>query len=413
MKKFVFFLIFLYGYLYAIKWEVGFNFEYGVFSIYEVSYNLFRFSPKFELESFKLCYGIDFIYDTNGNFLNTRWNNWQMILSRLEYAEFNNPFFSLDIRSVENFTLGDGLIVKNLSTRKFFPFFYYPMGTTGLNFDFLSFNLFTDNIIDFDIMGANIVFKPLYFFTQSIWKDISIGISTVADFDPYNVISYDTNTKEYTFEDNYSNLTVLLYRINGSIPLMKNKFFTISFNSSYAGIYEKGSGVLIGINGVIFGVMKYGYDYGFFGKKFLSHYIDLFYEKERNHKFQKLDEINEDYNYYRILTGLTLFENMMDVDFEYCRELRNNVFPEVYFSISLDKRYFKVLDLSVGYYRPDFEKVEDFFVAFYNTSYLFIDLNFFMSETINFGFEYRYYFYNKENNESPYNSIYLFLTSYF
>ncbi len=412
MKRFVLLLFFFTTSLYSLKWEMGFNFEYGVFSVYDTSYNLLRFCPKIGFENFKLCFGMNFIYETNGNFLNSQWNNWQMILSRLEYIQFDGNIFFLDINKMESFTLEDGLLLRRISTRKFFPLLYYPGGITGVNFDFLSFQFFTENIVSPSISGGNLTLKPLSFFTESIWGESSLNLICAVDLDPYSRISYNLNTKEYSFESSYSN-QIFLYSLKGNIPLLKNKFFNISLNGSYAGIYNKGSGLFIGIEGLIYNILKYRYDYGFCGEKFLPHYIDVFYDRERRYKFDNLEEINQRYDYHRVLAGIVLFEEMMNVNFEYERELRGSSLPSMYFYVDLDKKYFKVLDLKLGYFRPNLEKAEDFFIMYDNNSYMFICGNFFMSENINFGFEYRYYFHKMEEDELKYNSIYLFLTSFF
>jgi len=417
MKKYFVFLGFLMilNHLWGLKFNAGFDFELGVFTSKDKNQNVLRFFPKIQLEDFNLKAGLDFFYTTNGSCNYYDFKDWRAFISKLQlcYTNASSPFNFL-VERVNDFTFGSGFILRNFTTSRYYPEFYFNSAQININFKFLSFNLFTDNILDFDINGARMLLKPLFFFAgDSIFGNSYIAFTGVCDIDPLNPVSFTNETSAYNFTDSKTNLNVFVYGIEMGIPAYKNNFFLLSFNMDYASIYNNGSGVSFGTVLRGFDFVELKLNYGFSEKKFMPFYFDNLYDLERYEKYQKLNEINEEYQFYDVGLFLFIFSENLKFSFELIKKRTADSFTDIYISLFFGRDYFKVFDFTLTYFRPEVSKAEEVFLPLSSKSTFLTDFNFYMSEMVVFGLDYRYTFTFEKEELTQWQTVYLFIKAIF
>ncbi|MCX7821110.1 MAG: hypothetical protein N2258_05475 [Brevinematales bacterium] len=369
----------------------NFGFEYGVFSVKDYTFNVIRYTPQISTENFLASINFDFIYDTNGNFYFNKYTTIESIFSKIAKIQYTNDFFFLEIEKKLELQLTDGILMKRFYINHLSPLYYYPSGRAFLNLDFLNLIIITDNILDFDIFASSFKIYPLFFTKQENLKDIFINFETLIDLDPENTKKINIKNEPIKFNDISSNY-VFNYKFGLTSPIYKNNFLNFSLNIDYAGIYTKGIGFFGGIMGEFWNLFNLSLTYGFCGEKFVPHYVDVFYENEKNFKFNSLDNINVSYNYYSIASGLTFFDKNLKLEIEFEKQERENKNPELYLSITFDKKFFKIIDLRFSFHKADIKRIEDLTLSS-DFSRMSLNFNFYMSENIIFGFEYKYLFH--------------------
>ncbi|MEJ5283886.1 MAG: hypothetical protein WHS77_02440 [Brevinematales bacterium] len=409
MMRYFLALFLIIGPLYSnVKYNFGF--QYGVFSVKDYTFNVIRYIPQISWESFSISMNLDFVYDTNGNFYYNKYSTLQSILSKIEKINYTNDFLSVDIERKVELTLSDGVLLKRFYLTHLTPLYYYPSGIASLNFDFLSLYVIIDNILDFDIIASSIKLKPLFFVEEELLKDINITFDIGFDTDPENIKKMNIKNEPLKFEDNSSNF-IFIYKPGIDSIIYKNNFLKFSLNLAYAGIYTKGVGFFGGVMGEFFNLFNLGLNYAFCTEKFVPHYFDIFYENERAYKFYDLDNINSSYNYYTISSGINFFDKNLRLQVEFENQDRENKNPELYVSFIADRKFFKILDLRISFHKADIKRIEDLTLSS-DFSRMFIAFNFYMSDYIVFGFEYKYLFHTVEIFDYK-NDIFMYIKSTF
>jgi len=408
MKKWILYFVFLFSaYGFTLEWDIGFDFQYGVFSYIDKSYTMMNFFPNFKFDNLYISIGLNFSFETNGDFLFDDWKNWKAIFSKgVNSINFHKEGFFLEIEKMDNISF-EGGIVKIFNPSRFYPFYFYPSMLVGFTNNFLESIFFTENIFDFDILIFNFDLKPLFFFIDNIFKESSIILNFGFDLDPFNQ-SFNMN---YTFDDYFTNFNVFLYSFGVNLPLLKNNFFFFSLNSFFSGIYSKGKTLSFGLDSLLFNVVFLKFKYGICEERYMPNYLDIFYDLERQNRMKILDEIDKSYNYMSINSGVSLFEKMLEIGLEYKQEYRKEGLGDAYFYVRVDKKYFKVLDLKIRYYRKNLLDINDFWLMYDKISDFSIKTDFYMSERIIFGFEYIYFFHDLMAKDLKNNFVYMSISA--
>ncbi len=386
--------------------EHHFMFEYGVFSLKDNNINAIRFVPEIIIENFKMAYGFNFSYDTNGLYFYNQYLSIEGILSKIEYIYYTNNFISVDLSRKNELSMSDKLIIKNFYISHIFPLFYYPSGSLYLNFDFINSELLVDNIINPDIIGFALKVKPLYFFNIDLLKDISLNFDVAIDDDPDNRKSIRLTNEKYYFNDSSTNF-IFIYNAGIGLQLTKNIFFNSSLKLDYLSIYSKGNGFFMGLNMEFLKSIYLNLTMGFCGERFIPIYINNFYESEKFDKLKEIDVVNSHY-YYKGNFGVNIFEDSMKIDFDIEKSYKN---PSFYLSFILLNKFLRVVDLKISFCKENIEKFED---VFYSSDFsrMLIDFKFYMSSNLIFGFEYKYLFHDYEIFNYK-NDIYMYLNAKF
>ncbi|MEM4326498.1 MAG: hypothetical protein QXU40_04290 [Candidatus Pacearchaeota archaeon] len=390
--------------------KYNFGFQYGVFSVKDYTFNVIRYIPQVSFDNFSISMNLDFIYDTNGNFYYNKYSTIQSILSKIEKINYTNDFLSIDIERKVELTLSDEILLKRFYLTHLTPLYYYPSGIASLNLDFLSLHIITDNILDFDIIASSFKLKPLFFVGEELLKGINTTIDMVIDTDPENIKKINIKNEPAQFNDNSSNF-IFNYKAGIDSTIYKNNFLKFSLKFDYAGIYTKGVGFFGGVMGEFFDLFNLNLNYAFCTERFVPHYFDVFYENERAYKFSNLDNINSSYNYYSISSGIGFFDKNLKLQFEFEKQDRENKNPELYISFIANRKFFKILDLRISFHKADIKRIEDLTLSS-EFSRLFIGFNFYMSDNILFGFEYKYLFHHVEIFDYK-NDIFMYIKAIF
>lgn len=420
MKFFRKTLIFIYftlitEFVWGLKVDCSFDFEFGIFTLPTNNYNVVRYFPKITIDDFKLSLGLNFFYETNATYNYNDFIDWQSILSKIEASYYKTNFIQFSVKREEAFTLGDGFVVSRFSTSRYYPYFYYPAGYLSLNFYYGGVELFIENLLDPDIFGGRLYLKPLFFLSNTLLKDTTISFVLVDDSDPSNPFSFTNKEHIFAFGDGAENYDIMVYSVGGNFPLinLKEDLFSISAKCNYGSIKDMGNGIEAGMFGKILKYILYGLDYGFAKAGFLPHYFDEFYYAERSRNFESLKEISEGYQFYKVTLGFSAFQDGLKL----ITEIENKGFKsemyDVYLFIKMEKEYFKILDVYLGYLRKNVMSAGEFFSPLSYGSIFLLKFDFYLSERIIYGVDYRYNFTFSSTEIVPYNSLYMYIKTLF
>jgi hypothetical protein len=377
----VFIFVFCVGVVYAQseqreaqdKPRLGFGMDFSLgLSSYEdrdgdqVSFQKFAFFPMFTYGKWGLV--LDFTFEFDGDFglrdldkdgKADRWTTFSDYVYKIHYLRYGlktDPVYGL-VGQFKSYTLGHGLIMEGFTNTLFYP----QVIKLGLNFDFdgraLNFPYFgvqavVDDVLDWDIIGLRAYLRPLNSVQQPLLKEFTVGATVITDLDPQD------DPAEHP-GDSSSSESVTEFGIDAEMPLLLREDMSLIAYADWAVIFDKGSGAFLGTT--------YTYDWlklmgqlRFFGKQFVAHYFDPFYEIERAVKFNGLDAFDEFYVGYLLGTELGLF-NIFNFSFFWTDGFTDVEGPRIQTGIGTLSGTIPKFDIAVSYDKKDIDSFSDFF----------------------------------------------------
>ena len=252
-------------------------------------------------------YGGDWIpnYENNGK---TFLDVYLAKLMYLRYGHRGDPLYA-KLGSIEDFTLGDGFIIGDYTNTRFLPeqrIFGLSLDIDGelFQFPYVGAQILTGNLARFDVTGARIFVRPLYGSEIPIMENMQVGVTAVADFDPY----LWKNIQEGTSVDAQ---TIAIYGMDVIVPILGGKTFPLAAFTDFV-LEPKGRwGSMIGAGGRLFGFVLYGAQLRVLGPGFVPVYFDSNYDLYRADRYDQmiLDPSGSAYTGWFASLGFSVLED--------------------------------------------------------------------------------------------------------
>ena len=240
--------------------------QFGSMMINGTNYNAIRLQPDLNLGKFGVGLDLNFEFDANGNFRMAEWSTWQSILSKILYIRWGtkaglnpttDPVYA-KIGSINDFTLGHGLVVYRYSNMLNYP----DIKKMGLAFDldlgYVGFESVVGNIFDWDLLGMRIFGRPLYQSGIPMLDTLTVGATWVADLDPNDPVP--SAATPYDFADDPTSIPMSVYDFDASLIVFANPIIEMLTYLDIVGISGKGSGEFVGALGKIISLIPYRFE---------------------------------------------------------------------------------------------------------------------------------------------------------
>lgn len=341
---------------------IGYGFQFGSAIINGTDYDNYHYKPYFEYANISCGLDINFDFNESGTFLLTEWNSWQSLVSKIDYFKYGSIVDPLYFETgfITNFTLGDGFIVNNYSDNLDYP----EVKTIGLIFDadlgIFGFNSFTDNILDWDLLGIRPFVRPFYYLDFPIINNLEIGATMASDIDPF--YSVPQSSDPYAFSFSNCSTTVNIIGLDMTLPLVNlTNAITLSPYFDYAYILNKGTGEAIGSQGMISFFIPYKIGLDFSQPGFTPSYFDIFYNADRLAKYQSLSLISNNDTSWLISSGLSVLNGDMTLNYRMDQSFSNNSYPETQIDFSISRKIiFDMIGINMSLVRRNVSTITNF-----------------------------------------------------
>lgn len=214
-------------------------------------------------------------------------NVFDIYLPKILYVRYGlrgvDPFY-IKLGSIDDFTLGNGLIVSDYANTKFLPdkrIFGLQTGIDGALFKVPYFGVeaLTGNLARLDVVGGRVFARPLAFLGSSIPGKIQLGVTGVIDQDPLlytepaDILSYPPSK--------------LIYVVGADVtaPIVTGGAFSLTAFMEGAREMNGALGAITGVGGRLISFIDYGAQLRYLQEGFIPTYFDSNYDLYRDERF--------------------------------------------------------------------------------------------------------------------------------
>jgi hypothetical protein len=212
---------------------------------------------------------------------------WDIYLPKVMYVRYGlrgvDPLYA-KLGSINDFTLGNGLIVSNYSNTRFLPdlrLFGLQVGVDGAIFKvpYIGFEALTGNLAKLDVVGGRVFLRPLAFLGSSLLGRLQIGGTAVVDQNPLLYVD-SANLGSYPASS-------LIYVLGGDVtlPILTGKALALTAFAEGAMEMNDAMGLIGGIRGKLLGFVNYGAQIRYLQEGFVPSYFDSNYDLYRAERF--------------------------------------------------------------------------------------------------------------------------------
>ncbi|MDX9827008.1 MAG: hypothetical protein RBT73_04620 [Spirochaetia bacterium] len=212
---------------------------------------------------------------------------FDVYLPKIMYLRYGlrgiDPFY-IKLGSIDDFSLGNGLIVSNYANTSFLPglrIFGLQFGLDGLVFKFpyMGIEALAGNLARLDVIGGRVFVRPLAFLGKSLPAKLQVGLTGVMDRDP---LAY-TDAADLAL---YS-ASEAIYVIGAdlTLPVLSSKAVSLTAFVEGARQTSGALGAITGINGRLLGFIDYGAQLRALQGGFIPAYFDTNYDFYRDERF--------------------------------------------------------------------------------------------------------------------------------
>jgi hypothetical protein len=211
---------------------------------------------------------------------------FDVYLPKIMYVRYGlkgiDPFY-IKLGSIDDFSLGNGLIVSDYANTRFLPdlrIFGLQFGVDGsiFKFPYLGIEALTGNLARMDVIGGRIFTRPLAFLGESLPAKLQFGVTGVLDRDP---LAYTdaADLALYPAAD-------LVYVIGADLTLPVLSSEVVSLNAFVEGASQPSGalGLITGVGGKLIGFINYGAQIRALQGGFIPSYFDSNYDFYRDQR---------------------------------------------------------------------------------------------------------------------------------
>jgi hypothetical protein len=304
------------------KSDSGFNFSFdlglGVESFGEdtnddgiddttMTYQKLSLAPDIGFGKFGIGFELLFHYQFENNELTIREEDWvpadptflnylELYLSKFRYVRYGHKGEPLYVKfgSIDDGTIGNGFIMGYYSNTLFLPdkrIFGLGFDLDGALFDFplVGMETFAGNIVNWNVIGARLYFRPLVFFDIPIFNAMQIGGEVVADINPDAY--YEDELSEAGI-DVFEDAQVVFYDLDVRVPILSNDIISLAAFSDLGTYKFESVGAMLGFGGDLIKFITYGAQARFIGEGFMPNYFNGTYDLYKLSYYMNIERID-------------------------------------------------------------------------------------------------------------------------
>ncbi len=211
---------------------------------------------------------------------------FDVYLPKIMYVRYGlrgiDPYY-IKLGSIDDFSLGNGLIVSDYANTRFLPdlrIFGLQFGLDGsvFKFPYLGIEALTGNLARMDVIGGRIFTRPLAFLGETLPAKLQLGFTGVLDRDPL-VYTDAADLVLYPAAD-------LVYVIGADLSLPVLSSEVVSLNAFVEGARQPSGalGFITGVGGRLIGFINYGAQIRALQGGFIPSYFDSNYDFYRDER---------------------------------------------------------------------------------------------------------------------------------
>ena len=207
---------------------------------------------------------------------------FDIYLPKIMYVRYGirgiDPFY-VKLGSINDFSLGNGLIVSDYANTRFLPdtrLFGMQVGIDGALFKvpYFGFEALTGNLAKLDVLGGRVYVRPLAFLGSSILGRVQVGATAVYDKDPYLYTAAPGTASP-------------IYVVGADItaPIVPGTIFSLTAFVEGAREMNGAMGGIVGVSGKLISFINYGAQIRYLQEDFIPSYFDATYDLYRADRY--------------------------------------------------------------------------------------------------------------------------------
>jgi len=253
-------------------------------------------------------------------------NIFDVYLPKIMYVRYGlrnvDPLY-VKLGSINDFSLGNGLIVSDYANTQFLPdlrIFGLQFGVDGsiFKFPYLGIEALTGNLAKLDVIGGRIYARPLAFMTSSLLGKLQLGFTAVMDRDPL-VYTAAADLSIYP-----SSKPIHVLGADVTLPILRSQALSLTAFVEGAQQMSGALGAITGVGGSLLGFIDYGAQIRALQGGFIPSYFDSNYDFYRDERFSFVETLVAPGNFqlgwlaslgFRLFDGGLSFSALLDGPF--------------------------------------------------------------------------------------------------
>ncbi|MDD3981775.1 MAG: hypothetical protein RBT72_08215 [Spirochaetia bacterium] len=246
---------------------------------------------------------------------------FDVYLPKIMYVRYGlrgvDPFY-VKLGSIDDFSLGNGLIVSNYANTRFLPdlrIFGLQFGLDGelFKFPYAGIEALTGNLARLDVIGGRVFVRPLAFLGTSLPAKLQLGITGVMDRDP---LAYTDAADLALYPSSKAT-----YVIGADLTLPVLRAAAVSLNAFVEGARQTSGalGAITGVGGRLLGFIDYGAQLRALQGGFIPAYFDTNYDFYRDERFAFVENLSSPGDFklgWLASLGFSLFDEALELSIQ-------------------------------------------------------------------------------------------------
>ncbi len=215
-----------------------------------------------------------------------------LYLAKFRYVRYGlkgDPLF-VKLGSIDDATLGNGFIMGNYANTLFLPerrVFGLSLDVDGrlFSFPYVGMETFVGDLSAFDVMAARLYVRPLAGTQIPVLRDLQLGTTFAADFDPYRYSSSVEEAAAQLAGIDTSDARIYVAGVDFRQPLLDSAAFSLAVFGDAVTQRMDAYGGMLGVGGRVIKIFTYGAQIRFIGDNFVPVYFDSVYDITRAQRY--------------------------------------------------------------------------------------------------------------------------------
>ena len=253
-------------------------------------------------------------------------NVLSLYLSKFRYIRYGQKGEPIYVRfgAINNGTIGNGFFMGGYTNTLFLPKtlllgLIFDLDGNLFNFPFIGFETLASDVAGLvtkgDLFGTRFYVRPLAKIDNPVFKNLQIGISSVADFDPYRYADSETISDSELAGINTDDAKVWTLGMDFRLPLLSKDMFTLITYGDIGTIRWESLGGMTGFGGRIAKIVIYDFNIKIIGENFIPVYFDSSYDLSRVDKYLLLETNIPNYLAWQFTIGTSFLQDKVLIKF--------------------------------------------------------------------------------------------------